>query len=77
MKKCPNCGQILEEGGLNWAEHGRAWFKLRINENGHLEHEFNDFDPDEVGKGKFICSECGTQLDLTEKEVIDIILGKE
>jgi hypothetical protein len=68
--KCPFCGANLIDS-LDYKETGTAIFSLWVDEKGRLQYDFEDFSRD--GEGKYICFECNNQLDLTEKEVIEIV----
>ena len=72
MKKCPNCGVNLKQGGLRYIETGEMIYTIDYDsENKDLNWDQDEFS--NSGDGIFCCANCGEELPLTEKEVIKIL----
>jgi ribosomal protein S27AE len=63
---CPVCGAFLDEH-LEYVAKVKVVFNVWMDEKGHLK-----YDPKEISrpkKGKFFCTNCGSRVGLTLKEV--------
>jgi len=69
-KKCPRCGARLDENTIGFFSEGTNYYKT------YLDGEFLGYEldePFEIGERGFYCRECGTDLPLSEEEVIEIL----
>lgn len=72
--KCPHCKINLGGNSIGWTEHGDSVYTVGLEANRRLSFEQNEFMSD--GDGLFYCRGCGEELNLSQKEVVEILKTK-
>lgn len=75
---CPHCGIKLGDGGIGWVvDPTEHTYQVTLDTSGSQPHlDFDaDNDPGDTSDGHFYCKDCNKDLDLTDDEVLKILIA--